>query len=198
MTGSVSSKGLPTPVGTVGRARTDRLGRGLELYARAAGAAGGMRPVSFSPDAPPRSAFDGIIEAAARRQGLDAPLVKAVVEAESGFNPLAVSRAGAKGLMQLMDGTARSLGVRDPFDPVASVEGGTRLLRSLLDRFGSLPLALAAYNAGTGAVERFGGIPPFQETRTYVERVLALQKRYQAAAGIGTAEGGEGVGRTTG
>jgi soluble lytic murein transglycosylase-like protein len=149
-----------------------------------------MRPSSAS--------FDQIIRAAADRAGLDDRLVKAVVEAESGFNPRAVSKAGAKGLMQLMDGTARSLGVKDPFDPAANVEGGAKFLRSLLDRFGSLPLALAAYNAGPDAVERYGGVPPFQETRSYVERVLSLQRRNQLAVANGSEEGGSDARRTLG
>ncbi len=142
------------------------------------------------------ASFDQMIRSAARQEGVDEQLVKAVVEAESGFNPQAVSHAGAKGLMQLMDGTARSLGVRDPFDPASNVTGGTKFLRSLLDRFGSVPLALAAYNAGPGAVEKYGGVPPYQETRKYVERVLSLQSRNQSTAAMGSSGGGEGATRT--
>ncbi len=140
--------------------------------------------------------FDQVIRAAARREGVDEQLVKAVVEAESGFNPRAVSRAGAKGLMQLMDGTARSVGVKDPFDPTSNVAGGTKFLRSMLDRFGSVPLALAAYNAGPAAVEKYGGIPPYQETKKYVERVLSLQHRNQVTVVNATTEGGNGGRRT--
>ncbi len=136
------------------------------------------------------AAFDDMIRKAAQREGVDEKLVKAVVEAESGFNPRAVSKAGAKGLMQLMDGTARSLGVRDSFDPASNLAGGAKFLRSMLDRFGSVPLALAAYNAGPGAVEKYGGIPPYQETRSYVERVLSLQKRNQLVASGNPGDGG--------
>lgn len=110
---------------------------------------------------------------AARREGLDPALVRAVVKHESGFDPKATSHAGAMGLMQLMPATARGLGVTDPYDPVQSLAGGTKYLRSMLDRFGgNVRLALAAYNAGPGAVERYGGVPPYEETQTYVRRVL--------------------------
>lgn len=122
---------------------------------------------------PKPTEVDELIRQSAQRYGMDEGLVRAVVQAESGFNPQAVSAAGAKGLMQLMDATARALGVDDPFDAAQNVDGGVRYLRSLLDRFDSLPLALAAYNAGPGAVQRYGGVPPYAETRTYVNRVLS-------------------------
>ncbi len=124
-------------------------------------------------------AFDDLIWAAARRYGVDPALVKAVVHQESGFNPYAVSRAGAQGLMQLMPGNVARLGLTDAFDPVQNVDGGVRMLRNLLDRYrGNVPLALAAYNAGPGAVDRHGGIPPIAETQAYVPRVLALYRQY--------------------
>jgi len=116
------------------------------------------------------------ILAAARATGLPAALIDAVIRTESGYRVQAVSRAGAQGLMQLMPGTAREVGVRDPFDPAQNVLGGARYLRRMYDRFRSLRLAVAAYNAGPGAVERHGGIPPFEETRRYVKTVL---DRYQ-------------------
>lgn len=110
---------------------------------------------------------------AARRHGLDPALVLAVVGVESAFQSDAVSPKGARGLMQLMPGTAASLGVGDPFDPAANLDGGTRHLGSLIERYhGDLVKALAAYNAGAGAVDRHGGVPPFAETRTYVGKVL--------------------------
>jgi soluble lytic murein transglycosylase-like protein len=149
----------------------------------------GIPPVRFPPigpaglaqgDAPP---FASAIEAVARQVGLDPVLLAAVVEAESSFRSGAVSRAGAKGLMQLMDSTALALGVANPFDPQQNLLGGARFLRGLLDRYGqSLPLALAAYNAGPGAVDRYGGIPPFAETQAYVPRVLANLQRYRATS----------------
>ncbi len=117
--------------------------------------------------------------AAARRHGLDPGLVLAVVSVESAFRPEAVSRKGAQGLMQLMPATAASLGVKDVFDPVENLDGGSRHLGSLLTLYGGdLVSALAAYNAGAGAVARHGGVPPYRETRAYVKKVL---ERYQAA-----------------
>ncbi len=115
--------------------------------------------------------FDSTIERAGTAHDVPPWLIKAVIVAESAGDPTAVSRAGAKGLMQLMEGTARDLGVENAFDPEQNIWGGTRYLRMMLDRFGSIPLALAAYNAGPGAVERYGGIPPYSETQNYVRRV---------------------------
>lgn len=114
-----------------------------------------------------------IIDRIARLENIDPQLVRAVIEVESSFNRGAVSSKGAQGLMQLMPETARALGVRNAFDPVENVRGGTRYLRRLIDRFdGSLELGLASYNAGPGAVDRYGGVPPFRETESYVRRVL--------------------------
>lgn len=127
--------------------------------------------------APAKTSFAALFREAEARWGLPAGLVEAVAKAESGFNPQAVSRAGALGLMQLMPATARGLGVANPLDPAQNVEGGARYLRELLDRFdGNVALALAAYNAGPGAVARYGGVPPYQETQTYVNRVLAYMQ----------------------
>lgn len=121
--------------------------------------------------------FDELIEKISAKYDVDAALVKAVIKAESNFNPKAVSSAGAQGLMQLMPSTAAGLGVMDAFDPEQNVDGGVRFLCDLLKRYsGSVELALAAYNAGPGAVDRYGGIPPYQETQTYVNRVVGYMK----------------------
>lgn len=123
--------------------------------------------------------YNSIIHRAARKVGLEPALVKAVVHAESAFNPRAISAKGARGLMQLMPHTARRLGVRNAFSPEHNLDGGTRYLKSLLSRFsGKIDLALAAYNAGEGAVDRYRGVPPYSETRNYIRRVLELKSRY--------------------
>lgn len=117
--------------------------------------------------------FDSIIESAANRYGLDAGLLKAVIDAESSGDPSAVSPKGAMGLMQLMPGTAKALGVSDPFDPEQNIDGGARYLRRLMDQFGEPSLALAAYNAGPGAVKKYGGVPPYPETQSYIQKILS-------------------------
>lgn len=118
-----------------------------------------------------------LVERAARTIGVDRRLIQSVVIVESNGNPSAVSRKGAAGLMQLMPATARQHGVVDAFDPWQNLLGGTRYLKSLLERFrGKVDLALAAYNAGEGRVREYGGVPPFSETRRYVTKVLALHR----------------------
>ena len=122
-----------------------------------------------------------IVRRAASAFGLDENLIHAVIQAESGGNPAAVSSRGAKGLMQLMDETARMLGVRNPFDPEENIFAGAKYLKQLLEEFDNdIELALAAYNAGPGAVRRFGGIPPYRETQHYVRKVLELFNRLQS------------------
>jgi hypothetical protein len=129
-----------------------------------------------------RENYDQLIRELARRYEVEPALVKAVIRAESHFDPRAVSSKGARGLMQLTPRTARWHGVSNPQDPRQNIRGGVRFLRALLDRFDNdTKLALAAYNAGGGTVERFGGLPPYQETRRYVATVLRYRERYLAA-----------------
>ena len=122
------------------------------------------------------SPFAEIIASAAEAHGVDPMLVSALIQVESGYRPSARSRKGAMGLMQLMPSTAREYKVRNPFEPKANIEAGIKHLKTLIDRFGAtrLELALAAYNAGPSAVEKFNGIPPYRETRNYVARILSL------------------------
>ncbi|GBC93901.1 Soluble lytic murein transglycosylase [bacterium HR15] len=125
------------------------------------------------PRFPPEVArWEPVAAPIATKYGIETEWVLRIIEAESGGNPNAVSSKGALGLMQLMPATARALGVQNPLDPVQNIEGGVRYLRHLLDRFGDLRLALAAYNAGPGNVERYGGVPPFPETLRYLRRIL--------------------------
>jgi soluble lytic murein transglycosylase-like protein len=133
-------------------------------------------PVDADADQP---SLDGtpygeIIARAAEAHGVNPMLVSALIKVESGYRPRARSRKGAMGLMQLMPSTARAYQVRNPFDPKANIEAGIKHLKTLIDRFRGVELALAAYNAGPGAVEKFNGVPPYRETRSYVTRILSL------------------------
>jgi soluble lytic murein transglycosylase-like protein len=128
------------------------------------------------------AAYGDDIRSAARISGVNAALLRAIIHAESGFNSRALSYKGAQGLMQLMPGTASDLGVGDAFDPAQNISGGARYLASLLrDYHGDVKLAAAAYNAGAGAVAKYGGVPPYAETQVYVKRVAVLYERYQKA-----------------
>jgi soluble lytic murein transglycosylase len=126
----------------------------------------------------PVGTYDDLIKNASRRYGVPPALVKAVIHAESAFDPRAVSPKGAMGLMQLMPATAQLMGVAQPFHASQNVRGGTRYLRSLHDRYGSWTHTLAAYNAGPTAVDQYRGVPPYAETRQYVKRVLSYYRRY--------------------
>jgi soluble lytic murein transglycosylase-like protein len=132
----------------------------------------------------PATPFAAEITAAAAKHGVDPALLAGLIKAESNFDPTVGSGAGAQGLTELMPSTAASVGVKDPHDPVESIEGGAQVLREMLDKFGGNPeLALAAYNAGPGAVEQYGGIPPYSETQAYVPRVLGFAEEFRQGAG---------------
>ncbi len=128
----------------------------------------------------PPAQIDGLVQSSAAAWQVDPALIKAIIANESGFNANAKSRTGAQGLMQLEPGTAAGLGVRDSYDPAQNISGGTRYIKGLLERFhGDMHLAVAAYNAGPGAVEKYGGVPPYAETQNYVGNVMDAYRKYQ-------------------
>lgn len=161
------------------------LDKRYKLIRREAGSAIPRSGQAWMPSEADIRRFSSIIDIAARTNGVEPALVQAVITAESGFNPRAVSRAGASGLMQLMPDTARRYGVRDVFDPVENIHGGVRYLRDLLEMFkGDMRLALAGYNAGENAVIRAGNtIPPYSETQQYVPKVLHYYNRFRTKPG---------------
>lgn len=129
----------------------------------------------------PPQQIDRLVGANAANFGVDPALIKAIIANESGFNANATSNVGAQGLMQLMPGTANGLGVTNAYDPAQNVWGGTKYIKGLLDRFNGDPrLAVAAYNAGPGAVEKYNGVPPYAETQNYVQNVLASYQKYRS------------------
>ena len=137
----------------------------------------------FKKDVESRTEIDSLIEKYSSKNGLDKDFVKALVKQESGFNPNATSKCGAMGLMQLMPSTAQGLGVSNAYDIEQNIAGGTKYLKSMIDRFnGDEKLALAAYNAGPNAVKKYGGIPPYQETQNYVKNVLSIYENMKGGS----------------
>lgn len=129
---------------------------------------------SYSTSGASKAQILSMVSKVSEKYGVDDKLVKALIKQESGFNPDATSKAGAMGLMQLMPATAKHLGVKDAYNPLQNVEGGVKYLKSMLDKYnGNIILALAAYNAGPGAVDKYSGVPPYQETQNYVKNILA-------------------------
>jgi soluble lytic murein transglycosylase-like protein len=150
---------------------------------------GGSRAGAKTPDLD----LNSLVRRTASQLDVEPELIHAVIRQESGYDPYAVSHKGAKGLMQLMPATAKRFGVKDVFDPAENVQGGVKYLRQLLDRYdGDRRLALAAYNAGEGAVDRFGGVPPYRETQDYVDRIVGPSES-DLAADIAVAKSGEPV-----
>jgi soluble lytic murein transglycosylase-like protein len=137
-------------------------------------------PASAASQPGSSSQYDALIESSAARNGVDPAILHGLIQQESGFDPSSRSSAGAVGLTQLMPGTASSLGVANPADPAESIEGGARYLAQMMSRFGGNTTdALAAYNAGPGAVQQYGGVPPYPETQSYVEKVLGYAEGYR-------------------
>jgi soluble lytic murein transglycosylase-like protein len=173
---AAANGGSPSPSATTSTSFGDQLaqasGTQTATTATTTGAGSGSVP------------YQSQIEAAAAKYGIDPAVLKGLIKQESGFNPNAGSPAGAQGLTQLMPGTAASLGATNVHDPAQSIDGGAHYLKMQLDRFGGdYSKALAAYNAGPGAVQRYGGIPPYAETRNYVKNVLAFADQYRQDGG---------------
>jgi len=143
-----------------------------ESVALQAGADGGVGDPALLDQTP----YGQIIASMSEAHGVDPMLVRALIQVESNYRPQAKSNKGAMGLMQLMPATAREYKVRNPYDPTANISAGVKHLKALIDRMGAVELALAAYNAGEGAVKKFNGIPPYRETRNYVTRILSIAR----------------------
>ncbi|HTU69653.1 MAG TPA: lytic transglycosylase domain-containing protein [Candidatus Baltobacteraceae bacterium] len=183
ITGSpVQLPGLPAPGPTD---QTSSFAAMLQAQMNSGEVDSSLGDVAGAADAPamiPPAQIDSLVGDNAEAQDVDPALLKAIIANESGFNANATSKVGAQGLMQLMPATAAALGVTNAYDPAQNVAGGTKYIKGLLDRFnGDVRLAVAAYNAGPGAVEKYGGVPPYAETQNYVQNVLASYAKYRAS-----------------
>jgi len=186
---TAEGRGIPGRARRAGVRGHDLWGDARPAHPERSAAAPPMADAGLPSWVPP--AYRGLIASSARAHGVPPILLAALLRAESGFRPDAVSPAGAQGIAQFMPATAAGMGLRDPFDPVQAIPAAARLLGGHLRRFGSVPLALAAYNAGPGAVERYGGVPPYRETQGYVARITAL------TGGVAPAPAGGGWGVRT-
>jgi len=175
--------GAPVQLPGLPQAAPDGAGSFASLLQAQMAATGDETGGAAAPGAPamvPPEQIDALVGENAQAQDVDPALIKAIIANESGFNANATSNVGAQGLMQLMPGTAAGLGVTDAYDPAQNVAGGTKYIKGLLERFnGDVRLAVAAYNAGPGAVEKYGGIPPYAETQNYVQNVLSSYAKYR-------------------
>jgi soluble lytic murein transglycosylase-like protein len=181
--GSPPVQAPPSTSTSFSKALQNATGTPATLSAAATQAASTASPTSTSSSLPAGTPYAAEITAAAKANGIDPALLAGLVKQESGFDPNAGSSAGARGLTQLMPGTAAGLGVTNVLDPVQSLDGGAKYLRTQLDAFGGdVTKALAAYNAGPGAVQRYGGVPPYAETQNYVRAVQANAAAYRAAS----------------
>lgn len=161
--------------------RAELAAQGGATEATGVGAGASVGAINAPAMVPPAE-IDRLVQTNAEQWNVDPALVKAIIANESGFNAHATSDVGAQGLMQLMPGTANDLGVTNAYDPAQNVWGGTRYIKGLLDRFGGdVRKAVAAYNAGPGAVEKYGGVPPYAETQNYVQNVLASYQKYRGS-----------------
>jgi soluble lytic murein transglycosylase-like protein len=178
ITGVSSNDGNAAPA--FGRALASALGANPQPAGTVPAAATDPAQATLDPALVPPAQIDALVGQNSAAWQVDPSLVKAIIANESGFNANATSKVGAQGLMQLMPSTAQSVGVRNPYDPAQNIAGGTRYIKGLLDRFnGDVRLAVAAYNAGPGAVEKYGDVPPFAETQNYVQNVLKTHLEYQ-------------------
>jgi len=175
--------GAPVQIPGMPQPAPDGAGAFAAILQAQMAAQGGDSSGDGAADAPamvPPAQIDSLVNDNAQSQNVDPALIKAIIANESGFNANATSKVGAQGLMQLMPGTAAGLGVTDAYDPAQNVAGGTKYIKGLLDHFnGDVRLAVAAYNAGPGAVEKYGGVPPYAETQNYVQNVLSSYAKYR-------------------